>query len=555
MNVRANTTRNTTRMSMSMSMSMGMGMGMVLSVLMTLQLSVTLGREALGASRTPYGGQLKVFMATEPSAIELDELDSAYALAVASLVYEPLYRLRDDATLEPVLAAGPPEIANDGYKVIIPLKPPQPAHDGRRLSAEEIRRALEALASSESSAAFAFLPVRGGRARIAGHRAALSIKVRKDRKGEGPGLVFGLATPYAAFPMLLAVPQLLVEGPTPGVGTGPFRRATTTPTAMREREAWTLLSFLQHRDGRPFLDSMVITPVASRFATTSLVEQRRAHIVLGVPERAPQDVPLLTWPRGPAPQELTTLSIGAGETPSRSLSASDLAQIDGAIHRARIIGRHLGQAARATRTLLGTAEPRAEAQADTRPNTRTETQSTHRGTDSASSRRPPSRPANNEGPWILLVPKDARFGQRLAERVQLDLVRAGISAKITRISRDEARARRRQRNFDLLLDTDYSTSSSEAPMVIRFHGLLQLAVSHGCPDAVDDASIRAFDQATEAQRAVLVGEIDQRIRETCRMIAIATSSPGIFIRSDVTPTTVDGGGRIAFENVTTAGPP
>ncbi|MBK8012538.1 MAG: hypothetical protein IPK13_14395 [Deltaproteobacteria bacterium] len=542
--------------------SMHRSLSIFVHLMIPFVFSIHSSRPAFGATRVPYGGQLKAFLAAEPSKIQRSVLDSAYVVAIASLIYEPLYRLRADGTLEPVLASLPPEVASGGRKIIVPLRPPQPTHEGGRLSPEDIRRALEDLATAGSSAAFAFLPVRGGRARIEGRQAPLSVKVVEDR--EGASLVFELTTPYDAFPMLLAVPQMLVGGPD-DTGTGPFRRASATGTAEpangsartaspRDREGWTLLPFLLHREGRPFLDSIVITPIASRFATTSVVEQRRAHVVLGVPERAPQEVRMLDWPRGPAPQELITLSAGDGESRGRSPSPSDLAQLDAAIHRTRIVARYLGPAARATRTLRGTVTFTSPTSHPT-ANARTEPGRAHRGEGGMPPRSTVANPSNDAGPRTLLVPKDARFGQRLAERVQLDLIRAGISAKITRISREEATQRRRQRNYDFLLDTLYSAAPSEAPMAIRFHGLWQVAVAQGCPDAIDDASLRAFDEATEAQRAVLVGALDERIREACRIIPIATSPPGIFIRSDVSPISVDGGGRIAFANATSLGLP
>ncbi len=204
-----------------------------------------LGKEPLApAARGEAGGsELRVPL---PAAFE--GLDPALALFVEPAevvpnVFETLTRVGAGAHIEPCLASKF-QLAEGGRRLRVELRDGVRFHDGRKLTARDVRYSFERLLRSPyAGVETALMPIRGARELAAGARDDLAgLKILSASE-----LEIELEEPLTFFPAMLANPMTVIvpEGSTDfsgnwregTAGTGPFRVVGILPRERIELEA------------------------------------------------------------------------------------------------------------------------------------------------------------------------------------------------------------------------------------------------------------------------------------------------------------------------------
>ncbi len=457
-----------------------------------LALCLLLG--AIGAPRTPYGGALVGYVW---SALESEA-------TVERALYEPLYTLDVEGHLVPRLADGPPAV--DGNRVTISLRPHLSAHDGTPVTAAGVAAWLTSLARRDARASFIVLPIAGAAERISGRDVALRAMALDETT-----LLIELAHPHPDYARLLAGAQAGVKLPG-GAGAGPFQ-----DSGAAEKGGVVLVPFLQHFVGRPFLDRVELRPLASRFGTTAIAKKDQAALVFGTPDSGrPEPVRALAWPSF-APREVLVLSIGERLAARRPELVTAL---DAAVNRGRLASRYLdGEATPAFTFLEGKAPPEG----------------------------PEPPPAGIEA--RLLVAKEARAGHRFAERVQLDLHRAGVIVTIERRSTEELERARMSGDYELMIDVTLPDAPRTSRPIDRLHGLLSIGASYGRPGFADPELLRRFFAAKEEQREAVLRQIDRALRTSVGLVPLASRTPSIAVREDLMGVAITPSGAIDLADV------
>ena len=191
-------------------------------------------RAAGGILQVPIAG---VVRSLDPSLTETVEQGE-----VLPTVFEGLLRETEGAQVVPWLASEV-SVENDGLRYRFRLRPGIRFHDGRRLTARDVRYTFERLLSNaESGRRWALAPIRGAKALLDGESVAL----------EGFHIVspteftIDLEKPISFFPVLISdhVASIVPEGTMVfgkswregTVGTGPFRVVSFEPSRRLELE-------------------------------------------------------------------------------------------------------------------------------------------------------------------------------------------------------------------------------------------------------------------------------------------------------------------------------
>ncbi len=183
-----------------------------------------------------------------PLPTAFDDLDPALALFVEPAevvpnVFETLTRVGEGARIEPCLASGL-ELEDGGRRLRVALREGVRFHDGRKLTARDVRYSFERLLRSPyAGVETALMPIRGARDFADGNSGELA-GLRILSQGE---LTIELEEPLAFFPAMLANPMAVIvpegtdaftgnwrEGT---AGTGPFRVVGILPGERIELEA------------------------------------------------------------------------------------------------------------------------------------------------------------------------------------------------------------------------------------------------------------------------------------------------------------------------------
>lgn len=439
------------------------------------------------APRTPYGSELLVYVYGQPIVTTPAELAGPADATLQLALYERLYRIEDGKLVEQ-LASGPPVV--EGRRVTVPLKTGVRLHDGRTLTAAMVAASLKRLVATDSRAAYVGAYVRGGPQTLAGKNPPLGIRAK------GSSIVFDLNADHPDFPRVLASAHAAIVVAASGraalLGTGPFMFGSRGARGEIE-----LRPFLGHRRGRPFLDRIRFRPHASRFGAASIAKKQDGF-VFGVPDTAERRPPkLLSWPSG----ETLALVVNP-KTGGPELARA----IDAALNRRRLASRFLGADAVPTDRLLDFNGPKTK-------------------TD-------PPKAANRSA--ALLVSKSSRASHRLADRIQLDLLRAGISVRIERIAASRLEARKRAGDYDLLLDTLTSGAPATKHPADRLHALLSIAASIYRLDAIDPTTL-SLDRLDEAEAAV---------RTSLGIVPIARRRAAVAPAPDFDDTQIDPAGAL-----------
>ncbi len=454
---------------------------------------------AVAAPRTPYGGAVVVLAEGAPRAIEPWAFDTLAGMAASAEVFEPLYRLGPEGALVPVLASGLP--AARGDELAIPLRADVKLHDGRALTPRMVAAALERLADQGS---FAMTPVKGAAARSRGERAPLGVTAGERE------VVLSLVAPYPEAARLLASAHAAIAVPLEGrpgfAGTGPFRAG---PGGV-------LLAFGGHRDGRPFIDSVGFEAPASAFDARAKLKRGEAQAALGW-----ADLGGALRVEGPGAPPLVLYLLAVGKQGDGLRLPARIASMNAALDRARLAKRYLSQGARAAATLSGDAAGGEQAPLD-------------------------------RGPAVqvsLLVSSERGPSRRFTERVQLDLLRAGVSAAIQLATEEELRSRRLSGDYALMIDLVLLERPPLGDAADHLHQLLSVAARHGlAAEAVPASELSAFARADEAGRRARLEALDRSVRASAALIPIATEPQPAWQSASLVRAVVAPGGALRLED-------
>ena len=283
--------------------------------------SVFLNGPAMSAPPPRYGGALGVYANDTTFAFAQEQLEA--------LTREPLFRIGQDGTPEPVLAR---HLEVVGGELHLVLQDNVVFHDGSRLDAASVVAWLEGLARPGGRSGHLTLPIEGARLRLSGQSSPLGARVI-DAHTVG----LRLAHPFPDLSRLWAGPRsgLEMSRGKRRVGTGPFALG---------RHPLEVRAFSRHREGRPYAD-MVELQRATHFGLETRAQSKDAWVIGAGPTRCPN------W-------ALFPILVVRGSASARAL-------IDQLIDRPRLARRFLAPGSKPARRFFGS--PRPTSGADGRP--------------------------------------------------------------------------------------------------------------------------------------------------------------------------------------------
>jgi peptide/nickel transport system substrate-binding protein len=207
----------------------------VVRAVMVVGCVATLGR---AETRPRYGGVVEASLLGAPVALDPIAAQAYADVTVAGLVFDTLYAIGPDGTVQPHLALGPPVLDPARATAHVALRRGVVFHDATPLTANDVADSLERV---RSKVVWLLAPVTAIRA-----------------SGDGVDLV--LRAPNADLATLLALPQTAItkhgQPPAPGrpIGSGPFAVDSFDPA----NRTLALKAFDDHFAGRPYLDKVVL---------------------------------------------------------------------------------------------------------------------------------------------------------------------------------------------------------------------------------------------------------------------------------------------------------
>jgi ABC-type transport system substrate-binding protein len=453
---------------------------------LVLTLGVALSASAVeAASRKPYGGEVILPRLEELATSDPARLETDLELEVARQLHETLLRCPARGALQPGLAIAVPRVSDDGLEVTLQLRPDAVFQDGTAVTSEELVVSWERLLRPETGSRSWWLlaPVRGALGfrrgklnRVTGLERMDRLSVRLRLEAPMPGFLGALcAVPTAPLP--LRVLQRKGESAAHPVGSGPFQVADAGADG-----GLSLRPFEGHWRGRPFLDKLVLQPFASHRDAALAFELGRVHLLREAPleRRAGQ-----TFERTEAGQ-VAFLVIHRGRLQG---APEGLRQaIEAAVDRRSMVEYLLGDAGRPTdeALILETDEP-ASARTDL-PAARAYFQ---------------KLTLQRLGMPVMLefmVRAWRPLERAVAERVQVNLLDAGVSVAVVPLGREAYAGRLAEGRYDLRL---------EAPLPLVRDPELQLiglvAQAQG-EDAVEDVLRTTAAMPHGPSRAGLIRE-------------------------------------------------
>ncbi len=425
------------------------------------------------AARPPsYGGEVVSYVYGPELIPDPALAQSAADAAAQAAAFERLY-IQTSAGLEPVLARGAPVV--DERRVIVPLRRDVVMHDGEPLTPQRVIDAFERL-SALTPGAYVLSPVvrRGRRPAIRADDDQFAVQ-------------FELTHPDPDFPYLLAADHARLawdDLPGPLIGTGPFRWTSSTE----------LRPFLEHREGRPFIDRLIWRRYASRFGAGSIAQRGRAPI-FGGPE-IPHPLP------GPG----TWLVLQVGTRPGSSKIRRRIrSHIHGALGRELIVRRYLGPDNRPAAGFIDQPIPE----------------------DSAS--------IEGVRQLELIAPRWLRFRYRLVERLQLELFRSGLRAQVKWVDSGAA-LDPRHRNFDLRVLEVRAGVPDDGSLRSGLHRTLSAAAVLGVLGDIRPVDLARFAAAEdEATKTRALAAIERRVRQASGAVVIGKLVPAVALPAGVSP--------------------
>ncbi len=247
------------------------------------------------------------------------------------------------------------------------------------------------------------------------------------------------------------------------VGTGPFRRQPDQ----------SLVPFEGHRDGAPYLARIRVTHFASKFGAESVAKRLEQGLVFGVGNGSA--LPIKEW---------VVLRVGPGADRAALVSA-----VDAALDR-RQMARALGPEATEARTL-----GRVEA-----------------------APRPATMPRQAA---TLFVSRESPLPLRLLERIEYDLIRAGLAVTIVKLAPDAHRAAQVEGRYELLLDVLQPEPGRP--------GLLALATDAGLSDLPANAELGRLEAEIQDRAAwVVLAQRPLPSRLVGPLVDVTVEPTGVF---------------------------
>jgi ABC-type transport system substrate-binding protein len=196
---------------------------------------VVLTTLAHAEGRPHYGGNVEATLLGAPATLDPLAARTHAEVTVVGLVFDNLYRIDGDGTVEPFVADGQPVFDEKQTTARIAIKKGIRLHDGTELTAADVAATLE-------------------RARL---QAKWVIAPLIGVKQDGDAVILSLRAPVPELTTRLALPQLAITkaGKAPGerpVGSGPY----LVDVIDRAHHRLQLRAFDDHFAGRPYVDQL-----------------------------------------------------------------------------------------------------------------------------------------------------------------------------------------------------------------------------------------------------------------------------------------------------------
>lgn len=436
--------------------------------------------DAHGAPPIRYGGTAQVTVWGASLPFEPADQSGWGHQQVFALAYERLYRCPPDGTLEPVLAGGPPELSERTLRV--PLRPGIRRHDGGVLSAADVAGALSQLRTGRRRGAYVLTPVQSQPGAIRAEPGAVLLELRAAY----PEATRLLCAPHARIAVRTGGPSGGRDKPP--AGTGPFRLGGTTGRTT------TFLPFVHHRQGRPYLDRVVVRALTRKADAARATRRNDALILFGAPDLGAPPANARSGAR--FGEELVLLVLGRG-LPRAVLAPRLGAALDA--QRSRLARKWRSVEAQAARCLV-TEDCPASAAGNLRR---------------AEPRRVP-----------LLVDRHARWRPSFTSRVQVALAPLGLMAPIRTMKPvDLARPEARPAISAWLTSVVLPAARDRFD---RLHALFALAAALGRPDVLAEAD---WVPVVEGHRTVR--DVERRVVERMGLIPLVRVPLLDVVRSEL----------------------
>ncbi len=240
---------------------------------------------ALGRGRPLYGGRLVVPLSAPLGSVDPAQAREFNEILAAMAVHAPLFRFDAAGRLVPHLLADWPAAERGALRCT--LRSGLTFHDGRPLTAHDVRYSIQRQANLSGDVPLRFLP-------------ALMTVEALDELTFRLRLVPRLSADTAYRLLALAQAAIVPRGGNVTIGAGPFRSAGP-PSGPLVFEA-----SLGDARGRPYLDAVLLPVLRDEAAVAEAFHYGRAHVCLG-PCELDREQPTLLGP------ERETLFIGFTE--------------------------------------------------------------------------------------------------------------------------------------------------------------------------------------------------------------------------------------------------
>jgi peptide/nickel transport system substrate-binding protein len=187
-------------------------------------------------SRPRYGGSVEASLPGAPTTLDPIAAQASADITVVGLVFDTLYAIDPDGTVQPHLAIGAPVVDPARMVAHIAIRRGVLFHDAAPLLAADVADSLERVRT----------------------RAGWVLAAVTAIKASGDGVDLTLRAPVDDLAMLLALPQTAItrrgQPPVAGrpIGSGPFAVDSLDPVNRK----LTLRAFDDHFAGRPYLDRL-----------------------------------------------------------------------------------------------------------------------------------------------------------------------------------------------------------------------------------------------------------------------------------------------------------
>ena len=462
---------------------------------------------AVAAPHPSYGGQLTVHAWGTSGALSPTGAKTLAERLLTASIYEPLFSYNQKGQIEGALVES--SVLEKELKLHLTLRKNIILHNGKTLSVEDVINAFRDLARPDSRAQHIVWPIKGAREHAQGNaKAEFGVS-----KGKQPGeIIIQLEYPYPHIKRLLAGLNSAIRV---GVaGTGPFMKVSKNKSLLR--------GFKQYRHGAPYVAALKYKTRSSGFAVRSALRRQEAELAFGLPDIDKQTAKRVKQWQRPGTVTKETIILRVGPKLKTWRKPETLQILSHSIKRRRLSRRFFPGNSKPVTNLL------------------------HQAVVSA---RTPRRQQQGPAKTLLLATESAP-SLRFAERVQFDLLRAGVSVKIERLPSDHIAKRKQSGAYDFILESITLMPTTLQDEVSVFHKLIEFAARLAVLESViTPKQMSAFSLAPTDVRLKLLSEIDNKIRESAGIIPIAERDARIWVSKRLHYIPSDAERRLPFENL------